>query len=43
MYLAVLLSRNIDLMIAFMSIMGFFSVGRASVGYLYMQELIPLK
>eukprot|EP00347_Sterkiella_histriomuscorum_P016560 403352729 len=42
-YMAIILSRKIELTIALMYILGFFSVGRASVGYLYMQELTPIK
>lgn len=42
-YLGVILSRNLDLTIAFMFFLGFFSVGRATIGYLYMQEMTPIK
>eukprot|EP00347_Sterkiella_histriomuscorum_P017063 403350803 len=42
-YMVIIFSRKIELTIALMFILGFFSVGRASVGYLYMQELTPVK
>jgi len=41
MYIGIILSRNLDMTIVFMGFFGFFSLGRASVGYLYMQELTP--
>jgi MFS family permease len=40
-YLGLIISRNIDVNIVLIFLMGLFSVGRASVGYLYLQELIP--
>ena len=40
-YLAMLFSRSLDFTIGLMIIFGFFSLGRASVGYIYMQELMP--
>ncbi|CDW83769.1 solute carrier family member 5 [Stylonychia lemnae] len=43
MYLGVILSHNLNLTIVFMGFFGFCSLGRASVGYLYMQELTPIK
>ena len=42
-YLGLILSRNLNLTITLMYFFGFFSLGRASVGYLYMQELTPAK
>lgn len=42
-YLGLILSTSINVTIALMCFLGFFSVGRASVGYLYMQELTPVK
>ena len=40
-YLGLIVSRNIDVNIVLIFLMGLFSVGRASVGYLYLQEMIP--
>lgn len=42
-YMVFLFSRSLDLTIAMMLLFGFFSLGRASVGYIYMQDLIPTK
>ncbi|CDW90392.1 UNKNOWN [Stylonychia lemnae] len=43
MYLGMIISRNLNLTIVLMGFFGFFSLGRTSVGYLYMQELTPTK
>jgi MFS family permease len=40
-FLGMLISRSLDLTIGLMVLFGFFSLGRASVGYIYMQELTP--
>ena len=40
-YLVFLISRSLTLNIAMMVLFGFFSLGRASVGYIYMQEMMP--
>ncbi|CDW73598.1 solute carrier family member 5 [Stylonychia lemnae] len=42
-YLGLILSHNLNLTIVLMGFFGFCSLGRASVGYLYMQELTPIK
>jgi MFS family permease len=40
-YGIIILSRNLTLTIVMMFFFGFFSLGRASIGYIYMQELLP--
>ena len=40
-YLAMLFSKSLTFTIVMMLFFGFFSLGRASVGYIYMQELMP--
>lgn len=42
-YLGVIVSKNLDLTIAFMFFNGFFGLGKASIGYLYMLEMSPKK
>ena len=42
-YGVILLSRNLTLTIVMMFFFGFFSLGRASIGYIYMQELLPTR
>jgi MFS family permease len=42
-YGAILLSRNMTFSIVMMFFFGFFSLGRASIGYIYMQEFLPTK
>ena len=42
-YFLILLSKNLNLTITIMFFFGFFSLGRSTVGYLYMQELTPIK
>jgi MFS family permease len=41
-YLVMLFSTSLNLNIGMMLLFGFFSLGRASVGYIYMQELMPV-
>ena len=43
LYLATLFSRNLVLTIVIMFFFGGVSVGRASIGFLYLMEFIPLK
>ena len=40
-YIAIVCSKSLTLTIILFYFFGFCSVGRASVGYLYMQELTP--
>ena len=42
-YLAVLLSRNMIFTIFLMALLGCCGVGRANVGYIYLQEMTPVK
>ncbi|TNV80292.1 hypothetical protein FGO68_gene6246 [Halteria grandinella] len=42
-YFVMLVSQSLDLTLAMMLLFGFFSLGRASIGYIYMQELTPTK
>lgn len=42
-YIGIILSRNIKLTTAFMFFLGTASVGRATVGYLYMMEFTPIR
>jgi len=42
-WVVIICSRNLNLTITIMFFFGFCSLGRSSVGYLYMMELIPLK
>ena len=42
-YLAILLSRNMIFTLFLMVLFGCCGVGRASVGYMYLQELTPTK
>ena len=42
-YLLIILSKDLTLTTCLMFFFGMASVGRATVGYLYMAELVPLK
>jgi MFS family permease len=42
-YGVIILSRNLTLTIVMMFFFGFFGLGRASIGYIYMQELLPIQ
>jgi MFS family permease len=42
-YFVMIVSTSLNLTLAMMLIFGFFSLGRASIGYIYMMELTPTK
>ncbi len=42
-YFIMLVSKSLDLTLVMMLMFGFFSLGRASIGYIYMQEFTPTK